>query len=699
MSGSNMHIDGQPLERLIGRRAPRHAAVRVLCVSTLALLASLITVSCTAPEPTRRPAGPQPAQPAARPKEADPKLPAGEIWAETLDLKRMDQEWGQPRVALSVEKHPLTIAGTVYAHGIGSHANSEWTLDLKGVARQFRALVGVDDEVGKFGSVVFVVCVDGQEAARTPVLHGGDAAVPISVDLTGAREMTLTVEDAGDGIDYDHADWAEARLVLVRNAKQKPEPVAAPPDTPPQIAMGMPAEPAIHAPRITGATPGRPFLFRIPATGDGALHFSARNLPPGLRLDPDTGIITGALRADGATTVELTVGGATGRATATLTIVGGPRVLALTPPMGWNSWNVWGTAVDDAKVRAAADWMVKSGLAAHGFQYINIDDAWEGQRDADGRIQSNDKFPDMKALADYVHSKGLKLGIYSSPGPKTCAGYEGSYQHEQQDAETYAEWGLDLLKYDWCSYDGIAKDKSLPELRKPYEVMRAALDACGRDIVYSLCQYGMGDVWAWGESVGGNYWRTTGDIVDHWGSMAGIGFGQDGHELYSGPGHWNDPDMLVVGQVGWGPSLHPTNLTPNEQVTHITLWSLLAAPLLIGCDLEQLDDFTRALLTNPEVLGVDQDPLGQQARRVATAGRLEVWSRPLADGTIAVGLFNRTGRPATITANWSDLSLSGRQPARNLWLRRDEGTFDGKYSALVPRHGVVLLKIGTPRGG
>ena len=327
---------------------------------------------------------------------------------------------------------------------------------------------------------------------------------------------------------------------------------------PPAIVHEESPQPAIHGPRIVGSTPGRPFLFLIPATGEKPLHFAAENLPEGLTLDPETGIISGSLKQPGSTVVEIEVKNARGSAKRELTIVGGQHKLALTPPMGWNSWNCWASAVSDAKVRAAADAMVNSGLAAHGFQYVNIDDCWEGNRDAKGEIQTNKKFPDMKALADYVHSKGLKLGIYSSPGPKTCAGYEASYKHEAQDAATYARWGVDYLKYDWCSYGDIARNPDRAALMKPYQVMRKGLDECGRDIVFSLCQYGMGDVWKWGAEVGGNCWRTTGDITDNWGSMSGIGFGQDGHEKYAGPGHWNDPDMLVVGKVGWGPSLHPT---------------------------------------------------------------------------------------------------------------------------------------------
>ncbi|NLX23667.1 MAG: alpha-galactosidase [Phycisphaerae bacterium] len=639
--------------------------------------------------------------------------PTGAMWADSLDLKNMPQDYSWSHAGVTIEDKPLTLNGQVYRHGIGTHANSEMIVNLKGMATRFESVVGVDDEKKGKGSVVFAVWVDGNEIARTPVLRGGDKPQVLSVDLTGAKELLLVVEDANDGIDSDHADWAGALITLVPNAKEKP--VSVKPqqitEAPPRIAMGTPPEPAIHAPRITGATPGRPFLFRIPATGSSPLKYTVKNLPAGLTIDSATGIITGSLKGDGETAVEVTVENSLGRTSSTLTIVGGQHKLALTPPLGWNSWNCWAGAVDDAKVRAAADAMIASGLANHGFTYINIDDTWEagtkleGQkddevgpaRDEQGRMLCNKKFPDMKALADYVHSKGLKLGIYSSPGPKTCAGFEGSYQHEELDARRWAEWGIDLVKYDWCSYGGIAPNNSLEELQKPYHVMREALDKANRDIVYSLCQYGMGRVWEWGAKVGGNYWRTTGDINDSWSSMSGIGFSQDSASPYAGPGHWNDPDMLVVGKVGWGPSLHPTRLTPNEQVTHITLWSLLASPLLIGCDMSEMDDFTLALLTNPEVLEVNQDVLGKAARRLVVQGRCEVWARPLADGTMAVGLFNRNRADASVTVQWSDLKLSGRQPVRNLWLRENVGTYEDSYATSVPRHGAIMLKIGTPR--
>lgn len=630
------------------------------------------------------------------------QTPPGAVWVDKLDLTLTVQDHGRSREGASVDKRPLTIAGKVYKRGIGTHARSELAIALDGEATRFLSLVGVDDEMRGRGSVRFAVEADGKRVAETGVIRGGEAPQVISADLTGAKRMILIVEDGGDGIAADHADWAGAMIFRTPGAKRRPRAVSLIDDQPSMtIAHGVPPQVRINNPRVVGTTPGRPFLFLIPASGEGPLSYSAENLPEGLSLDPQTGIITGSLRQAGTFRPRLHVKGPHTQASSELTIVAGVHKLALTPPMGWNSWNVWACAVDDAKVRAAADAMIDSGLAAHGFQYVNIDDCWEGTRDAAGEIQTNEKFPDMKALGDYIHARGLRFGIYSSPGPQTCAGYEGSYHHEEQDARTWARWGVDYVKYDWCSYGGDLgierRSKDIPALQKPYRVMREALDKADRDIVYSLCQYGLGNVWEWGADVGGNLWRTTGDIKDYWQSLASIGFGHHERSPYAGPGHWNDPDMLVVGKLGWGPELHDTRLMPNEQITHITLWSLLAAPLLIGCDMAQLDAFTLDLLTNDEVLDVDQDPLGQAATRKAQEGDLEVWSRPLADGTIAVGLFNRGRRTAKITAKWSDLGLAGPQPVRDLWRRTDAGTFTDTCTHEVFAHGAALLRIGMSR--
>ncbi len=436
----------------------------------------------------------------------------------------------------------------------------------------------------------------------------------------------------------------------------------------------------------------------VGATGQGPLQFSAEHLPAGLRLAPQTGVIRGRLEHAGRTTLQLRVRGPQGAAVRDLTIVGAPRTLAQTPPMGWNSWNCWGLSVSDARVHAAADALVASGLAAHGFHYVNIADGWEAGRAPDGTILPNAKFPDMHALGEYLHERGLKFGIYSSPGPLTCGGFTGSYQHEEQDAQTYAAWGVALLKYDWCSYKNMVRDKSLPELQKPYRVRAAALEQPPRDIIYSLCQYGWGNVWEWGAEVGGHLWRTTGDITDTWSSMMQIGFSHAARAPFAGPGHWNDPDILVVGHLGWGPRLHPTHLTGHEQVQHISLWCLLAAPLLIGCDLTRLDDFTLALLTIDEVLAIDQDPLGMAATRRWAEGPVEVWARPLGDGALAVGLFNRGLQPADMAVTWNMLGLAGPCQVRDVWYHKDRGEYQTRFTTEVAAHGAVLITVtpGTP---
>jgi alpha-galactosidase len=363
--------------------------------------------------------------------------------------------------------------------------------------------------------------------------------------------------------------------------------------------------------------------------------------------------------------------------------------VAATPPMGWNSWNHFAGKIDDATVRAQADAMVSSGMRDAGYIYINIDDTWQGERDTQGVIQANSRFSDMKALADYVHGKGLKLGIYSSPGPKTCAGFAGSYGHEEQDAQAYAAWGMDYLKYDLCSFGKIMEAAGSPEaahrlMVDAYTKMNKALLKTGRPMVYSLCQYGADAVWRWGTSVGGNSWRTTGDISDKYSSMTLIGFGQAGLAKFAGPGHWNDPDMLEVGNGG---------MNLEEYRTHLSLWALLAAPLLAGNDLSTMKPETIALLTNREVVAIDQDSLGKPADRVWAEGTQEIWARPLADGSKAVGIFNRFDWPQDIAFSFRELGFKGGVKVRDIWAAKDLGTLQNKYKAHVPPHGVVLLRV------
>jgi alpha-galactosidase len=363
--------------------------------------------------------------------------------------------------------------------------------------------------------------------------------------------------------------------------------------------------------------------------------------------------------------------------------------LAATPPMGWNSWNHFAGKVDDAGVRAAADAMVSSGMRDAGYVYINIDDTWEGTRDDKGAIQTNKKFPDMKALADYVHGKGLKLGIYSGPGPKTCAGFEASYKHEEQDAQTYAQWGIDYLKYDLCSFGDLMRKSHSPDkghqmMLEAYTKMHKALEATGRPIVFSLCQYGEDDVWKWGPSVGGNLWRTTGDIEDKYARMAEIGFNQLGLSRYAAHGHWNDPDMLEVGNGG---------MSLDEYRTHMSLWAILAAPLLAGNDLTTMTPETIALLTNRDVIAIDQDPAGHQGDRVSAAGFTEVWARTMADGSKAVGIFNRDDSPAEGSVRFESLGFKGSVHVRDVWQAKDLGAMEREFTARIPAHGVVLLRV------
>ena len=359
--------------------------------------------------------------------------------------------------------------------------------------------------------------------------------------------------------------------------------------------------------------------------------------------------------------------------------------LARTPPMGWNSWNKFAGKVDDKVIREMADAMVSNGMKAAGYTYINIDDTWEGERDANGNITGNLKFPDMKALADYVHSKGLKIGIYSSPGPKTCAGYEGSYGHEEQDARTYAAWGIDYLKYDWCSAGEIYKND---EMQPVYQKMGDALLKTGRPLIFSLCQYGEDEVWKWGEKVGGNLWRTTDDINDSWKRMSDIGFSQFGIAQYTQPGHWNDPDMLEIGNGG---------MTADEYRTHMSLWSMLAAPLLAGNDLRTMAEETKDILMNKEVIAIDQDPHGKPLKELSDpSATAVVLARPLHGGDLAVGLFNRADQPQLIVVKWSSLGLAGKKLAvRDLWKHAEIAVSGDDFTTTVVPHGVVLLRV-TP---
>lgn len=484
-----------------------------------------------------------------------------------------------------------------------------------------------------------------------------------------------------------------------------------------------PHTPRINGAKVFGARPGARFLFSVPASGDRPMTFSAQGLPKGLKIDSRTGLISGCVKTPGEYRVLICAKNALGENSRELRIRIGDRI-ALTPPMGWNSWNCWARDVTQEQVLASARAMVEKGLVNHGWTYINIDDGWQGKRGGKyNAILPNEKFPDMKALSDEVHAMGLKLGIYSTPWIGTYAAHIGSYsdnpdgvnqwikegKHNQNyryekeggdywkdrkevyrhgsysfveaDAKQWAEWEVDYLKYDWNPND-------LYHVKEMHDALRAT----DRDIVYSLSNsapYGDAPLWVQYSDC----WRTTGDIRDTWKSISSIGFAQQKWAPFCGPGHWPDADMLVVGLVGWGPKLHYTKLTADEQYTHMSLWAMLASPLLIGCDMARMDEFTRSLLSNDEVIEVNQDPLGVQAVPIWEKGDHVIYVKHLEDGAMAVGLFNKSLEPAVIGFGIKQIGLRGAQTVRDLWRQKDLEITNDKFSAEVPPHGVILLKL------
>jgi alpha-galactosidase len=642
------------------------------------------------------------------------------LWASTkteaerlgeLDLTKMSSGWGRARADQSVTGQTLSVGGRTFDFGVGTHAESALHVRLDGRVERLRAWVGVDDAAGGRGTIRFLVYGDGKRLFDSDVMKGGQQAKAVDVPLTGVTHLLLLATSAGDGIDFDHADWAQAEFVT---SGQKPQAMDAPPVSPEERVILTPKpgpQPRINGPRVYGVRPGRPFLYRIPCTGVRPLRFRAVGLPSGLQLDTDTGVITGRVPQEpGQWTVTLGAKNGSGANERPFRIVVGDT-LALTPPMGWNSWYIHYHRVTEEHMRNAADVMIASGMADYGYQYVNIDDCWmkkkgdEPYRDEKGAILPNAKFPNIKGMVDYIHSKGLKAGLYTSPGPWTCAGYVGSYEHERVDAEKFAEWGFDFLKHDWCSYTEVAGGDRLEHLQRPYKKMGDILKTLDRDIVYNLCQYGMGDVWTWGAEVGGNCWRTTGDLGLAADSLLPgfyhIGLSNARHFENAGPGHWNDPDYILIGTIGnarsQGEPGRPTRLTPNEQYSYMSMWCLMAAPLFYSGDMRVLDNFTLNVLCNAEVIEVDQDPLGRQAKPVVQDDETLVMAKPMEDGSLAVGLFNVAELTREISVDWSVLGIQGRRAIQDLWRQKNLGVWETHFTASVPRHGVVLIRLNPTR--
>ena len=638
------------------------------------------------------------------------------IWLDDLKIQTFSEGIASVVPIKPAASDSILIGNTRIERGIRVQTTSVLSFFPDGNAEQFSAVIGVDDKGINSVPVKFFVMGDRKVLYESSQMKPGDLPVKVSMSLKGIRRLGLLV--TGDREDHFRTSgyWANAQLVMQEGQLPKQTPNTE------EKYMLTPAtgkDPRINSAGVFGATPGNPFLYTIAATGQRPMTYSAENLPGGLTLDPQTGIISGKVTQRGNYPVNLKARNEFGQAAKKLIIRIGDTI-ALTPPIGWNGWNSWARNIDGGKVLASANAMVKMGLSNHGWTYINIDDTWEGQRGGKfNGLQPNEKFPKFKEMIDEIHAMGLKLGIYSTPWISTYAGYAGAssdfekgeypdsiknnkrayrhngkYRFEKEDALQMAEWGVDYLKYDWRIDLNSA------------ERMSEALKKSGRDILYSLSNsapFENAKDWARVS----NAWRTGPDIRDSWLSLYISAFTIDKWAQFAGPGHWNDPDMLIVGNVTTGTDLHPTRLTPDEQYSHVSLFALLAAPLIIGCPIEQLDPFTLNLLTNDEVIGVNQDPLGKPARLVAEQDGVQIWSKPLEDGSLAVGLFNtadfgktpqsyfRWGdeTPKTFQLDFAKVGLKGKYRIRDLWRQKDLGEFEGSFETEIRHHGVVMIRI------
>lgn len=626
------------------------------------------------------------------------------LWLDELDISKATSGWETSQKNLSVGKNSLSIAGVKYDRGIGTHAWSYLTVALDGNVESFTALAGVDDEVDpNVASLEFIIIDDSQVIYKSGVMKKSQPVKKIDLDLKGKRQLTLIVTDAWDGHAYDHANWANAKFEYLG---EKPKAILPTPAEKYILTPKPGPEPRINSPRVFGVRPGSPFLYTIAARGEKPMAFEAKNLPQGLMLNKKSGQITGTLTKRDCYKVTLIAKNKKGKATQQLTVIVGDEI-ALTPPMGWNSWNSLGADINDLNIRQTAKAMIDTGLVDYGYSYINLDAAWQGKRDPKNMsLQGNEKFPDMKALCDYVHSLGLKIGVYSTPWLTSWCEYPGGSSdfddgrwinnpngkflfgkndYTRNDIFEWARWGVDYVKYDWS-----------PNTVKHSRIIANAIKDSGRDIVFSLSNGAPLELAAeWARLC--QCWRTGDDIHDEWYITKWLGFRQDAYAEYVKPGHWIDPDMLVVGYVTCGSdprTWHDSRLTADQQYTHISMWSLLSAPLLLSCDLKKIDDFTMSLITNEEVLEVNQDTLGRAARQIYKSFEYEVWAKEMLDHSWAVGLFN-PNLPVSINAkvNFKDLRLNGKFKVRDLWRQKDLGTYSESFETIVPANGVVLIRL------
>lgn len=641
------------------------------------------------------------------------------LWIDELPISTYSEGMRPVQLKTNYGKDTMRMGNLRFTRGLGAQSPCVIPFLIDGKAKSFHAIVGADNQGNKDIPISFFVVGDGKVLFESKEMKIGDPPVEIHLNLAGIKRLGLLITDhvGGVGNKKTYGNWANAQIETIDGKA----PGHIPNDgqkyilTPPS-----PKQPKIHAAKLFGATPGNPFLFTIATTGERPIQYIVEGLPAGLTLAKETGIISGSVKARGDYAVVLKAKNKYGAASQKLTIRIGDTI-ALTPPMGWNGWNAWEQRLDREKVLASANAMVSKGLRDHGWSYVNIDDSWQGVRSGpDTALQPNAKFPDIKGMVDQIHGMGLKAGLYSTPYISSYGGYPGAssdmvlggenremimknnqsfhkigkYQFEKNDARQMAAWGFDFLKYDW-RIDVASTER-----------MATALKLSGRDMVYSLSNNAPFEkVTDWVRL--SHMYRTGPDIKDSWSSLFPTSFSLDKWAPYSGHGHWMDPDMMIVGDVSIGPVLHPTRLTPDEQYSHVSIFSLLAAPMLIGCPVERLDAFTLNLLTNDEVIEVNQDPLGKAGRLVKNDPMVQVWLKPLEDGSYAIGLFNIAGYgttpisyfrignepPIRYQLDLAALGLKGKWKIRDLWRQKDLGVFNGQLSTDIPYHGVKMYRI------
>jgi alpha-galactosidase len=619
------------------------------------------------------------------------------VLLDELDISKITQGTDRPRS--TGDKANLSINRKKFLKGIHTRTESRLYFELDGKVDEFSAMVGVDDRNDAYrtqqiskesSSAEFYIIADGKVIWQSGIMKFGDDPKKVKITLTGIKNLLLRVT-GGPG--NTHVDWVDAGFTY---SGQCPKTVWSPEELAVDRSNIQLPFPRINGAMVIGIRPNTPFYYPVAATGDRPMSFMADGLPEGLVLDAVTGIINGIPARAGEYKVKLTVTNKFGKISRDLKISVGDK-LALTPPMGFLSWNVIEGSISATVMREIADAFVNYGFRDVGYQYVIMDDCWEGGRDEGGNIFPDKlKFPDgLKCVGDYLHEKGLKIGIYSSPGPTTCAGYPGSLDHEDLDVKTWTSWGIDYLKYDYCSVP--------PErARELYILMGNLLEKSGRSILYSI---GAGDIGAeWGKVAGAHLWRTAGDIRDQWflGHQSGIiecfDRQQPKFTAYQHPGAWNDPDMLLAGIYGKGASandLDAKGCNDTEYRSQMSLWAMLSAPLLISADVRNISRNALEILTNPEVIEVDQDPAGRLPWRLGAPAQQEVWVKDMEDGSKTVVLLNRSSEQKTINFRWEDLGLKTTQLVRDLWSRKDLGIIKDTYSATVPPHGVNMIRIYT----